>query len=91
LQGYFLAWLSRHTRNLNLIPQLNRALQHSTWDGGAVLRKLLEGKSPEELWEQYKRSFEVKEDGPDEAPQPVPTHRPISGVSTGRSGDIVQY
>uniref|UniRef100_A0A0K3CBH1 BY PROTMAP: gi/342321017/gb/EGU12955.1/ Proteophosphoglycan ppg4 [Rhodotorula glutinis ATCC 204091] n=2 Tax=Rhodotorula toruloides TaxID=5286 RepID=A0A0K3CBH1_RHOTO len=84
--GYFLAWLSRHTRNPSLIPQLNRTLQKATWDDGAHLRKLLGGNEPEELWEEYKRSFDGKRVDEDEAPQPVPTHRPLADGGAPRSG-----
>lgn len=91
MQGFFLAWLSRHTHNPSLIPQLNRRLQNAAWNDGAHLRELLGGKEPEELWEEYKRSFDGKREDEDEAPQPVPTHRPLAQGGAPRSGYSVQY
>ncbi|BGO90939.1 hypothetical protein NBRC10512_002307 [Rhodotorula toruloides] len=89
--GFFLAWLSRRTSNPSLIPQLNRRLQNAAWNDGAHLRELLGGKEPEELWEEYKRSFDGKREDEDEAPQPVPTHRPLAQGGAPRSGYSVQY
>ncbi|BGP24049.1 PBSP domain protein [Rhodotorula toruloides] len=89
--GYFLGWISRYTRNPLLVPQLNRALQYSTWGDAAALQKLLGGESPEEMWEKYKKSFKGKEEDEDEPPQPVPTHGPLAGHDMSRRGYSVQY
>lgn len=80
-QGFFLAFLSRHLSNSLLVPQLNAALRHSTWNDGAHLRELLGGKDVGELWETYRRSVGKKDDEEGEAPAPVPTHGPRSGYS----------
>ena len=80
-QGFFLAFLSRHFSNPHLVPQLNAALRHSTWDDGEHLRTLLGGKDVDELWEVYKRSVGKKDGDEGEAPAPVPTHGPRSGYS----------
>ncbi|GAA5893346.1 hypothetical protein JCM8208_004415 [Rhodotorula glutinis] len=79
--GFFLAFLSRHLSNSLLVPQLNAALRHSTWNDGAHLRERLGGKDVGELWETYRRSVGKKDDEEGEAPAPVPTHGPRSGYS----------
>ncbi|GAA5920320.1 hypothetical protein JCM1841_004529 [Sporobolomyces salmonicolor] len=79
--GFFFAWLSRHFENPLLVPQLNLAMRSSRWSDGEHFTRLLGGQDIEALWETYKKSFRRKDDGDDEPPEPVPTHRAGSGYN----------
>ncbi|GAA5986820.1 hypothetical protein JCM10908_000911 [Rhodotorula pacifica] len=72
--GFFLSWLSERVKNPLLIPQMNLAMLHKEWEGGAVLKQLLGGADVERLFEEYRDSFSRGSPAEQSPSLPVPTH-----------------